>query len=398
MNAPDKMQQEFYDHLMSIADWWLAHGQDKEYGGFHGQVDNDNTPCAGADKGAVLGARILWFFSELAGQIDRLEYRQAAARAYEALSEHFFDSEHGGVVWSVDVRGRIKDGKKQLYAQAFAIYALTAYYRLTGEERALTQAKHCFDLLESRGVDRERGGYLEAFARDWTPLRDVRLSDKDLNYPKTMNTHLHVLEAYTALYQVDPRPEVRLALLQAVAWLDEHFVNRDGWHLRMFLDMEWSDCSTELSYGHDIEASWLLIKAVNALDDDALRAKVVPTALHMAEVCLVEALGEHGEMYDGRDLASGKRHEERIWWVQAEALVGFINAYALTGDARYWQAADGVWRFVRRYQLHETGEWRWLSRLDPGHDDHYKAGFWKCPYHNGRAMLELWRHLAKLVP
>lgn len=387
---------ELSAELSRIADWWLTYSQDERNSGFFGEVGLDNTPNLRADKGVVLNMRILWFFSELAQEIDDARYRAAAERAYHYVFEYFVDAEHGGVYWMLDPEGRPKDTKKQVYAQAFAIYALVSYYRLTGNDAALEEAQTMFALLEQHTVCPDRGGYLEAFTRKWELMDDVRLSDKDLNYPKTMNTHLHVLEAYTTLYQVDRSRKVAEALRYAIECFDRHLIDKDHFHLRMFMDHQWRDHSPGYTFGHDIECSWLLAKATESLAEPEVTAKLRPSLLGVAEVCLREALGEHGEMYDGFDFESGEVNRERVWWVQAEAMVGFYKAYLLSGEEHYARAAERLWRFIKQYQLAgETGEWLWLSHLDDQRQaPAYKLGPWKGPYHNGRAMMEMLRMLA----
>ncbi|UZJ44099.1 AGE family epimerase/isomerase [Marinimicrobium sp. C6131] len=388
------MSQEFYSELLCIADWWLAYAQDPERDGFYGEVGVDNVPVREADKGIVLNTRILWFFSELAQAVDDPRYRAAAERGYRYLLTHFLDEAQGGFFWTLDASGRPKDTKKQVYAQAFAIYALVAYYQLTGEPRALQEARSTFELLERHTVDGTRGGYLEAFNRGWGVLDDVRLSDKDLNFPKTMNTHLHVVEAYTTLYQVDARASVADALRYAIDCFDRHIINKDNFHLRMFMDHNWEDHSPGYTYGHDIECSWLLAKATESLNERAVSERLQSSILGIAEVCLREAMGEHGEMYDGFEFATQAFNHERVWWVQAEAMVGYYKAYTLSGNKRFVAAAERLWSFIKRHHRADNGEWLWLSTLDDqNHAPSYKLGPWKGPYHNGRAMLEMLRLL-----
>ncbi|WP_051174466.1 AGE family epimerase/isomerase [Marinimicrobium sp. LS-A18] len=389
-----ELSQEFRSELLSIADWWLAYAQDQERGGFYGEVGVDNVPVPHADKGVVLNTRILWFFSELASEVDDPRYREAAERGYRYLLAHFLDKAHGGFFWTLDADGAPKDTKKQVYAQAFAIYALVAYYQLTGEPLALQQAQQTFDLLERHTVDPVKGGYLEAFNRQWGALDDVRLSDKDLNFPKTMNTHLHVVEAYTTLHQVDARASVADALRYAIDCFDRHIINKDNFHLRMFMDHDWQDHSPGYTYGHDIECSWLLAKATESLADAAVSERLKPSVLGIADVCLREAMGEHGEMYDGFEFATQAFNHERVWWVQAEAMVGYYKAYTLSGNEDFLATTERLWSFIKRYHRAENGEWLWLSTLDDQSlAPSYKLGPWKGPYHNGRAMLEMLRLL-----
>ncbi|WP_111642456.1 AGE family epimerase/isomerase [Marinimicrobium alkaliphilum] len=381
--------------LHAIADWWLTHTIDRERGGFYGEVDVDNQSLPDAPKSIILNTRVLWFFSEAALATGDARYRDAACRAFDYLSEHFVDRAHGGVYWEVDAEGEVHADKKQVYAQGFAIYALCAYYRLSDNPEARALALSLFEHVERHARDADQGGYLEALSNAWGPLEDFRLSDKDLNFPKTMNTHLHILEAYTSLYQVAPQAAVKEALRHTIDVFAHHIIDTDSGHLRMFMGLDWQDHSTGLSYGHDIECSWLLLKALKALGDADLSNQLEPLAVKMAEVCHREALGKHGELMDAYDFSSQRYHTERIWWVQAEALVGFVYAYRHTDDCRYLSAAEKLWTFIKHYQIDtQGGEWFWLSTLDSGHRSHYKVGAWKCPYHNGRAMLEVMRLLS----
>lgn len=391
------LQLEFRQELIAIADWWLKHTVDYEFGGFYGEVSADNSPVTNASKGIILNSRILWFFSEVALEIDNPEYRKTAKRAYDYIINFFFDKEHGGVYWELDSRGNAINTKKQVYAQAFTIYALTAYYKLTQDEQALAQALNCFDLLESKTIDREREGYLEAFTRTWGTIDDLRLSEKDLNFPKSQNTHLHVLEAYTTLHLIHPTAEINKALRYNIELFDKHMINKSTYHLRMFLDNDWKDFSPGYTYGHDIEASWLIAKALESLDDKSYTQALMPTLIKIAEATLTEGVGAHGQVIDAYDFKTKTQLPDIVWWVQAEALVGFLFAYSESHDYKYLSAAEGMWEFIKKYQIdNKNGEWFWLSSLDkPQTDPYYKVGFWKCPYHNGRAMMEASRYLKK---
>jgi mannobiose 2-epimerase len=393
------LQQEFHQELIAIADWWAKYTVDHEQGGFYGEIDVDNNPVKSASKGIILNARILWFFSEVAQEVDNPDYRACATRAYDYLLAHFFDNEHGGVYWELDAAAAPINTKKQVYAQAFTIYALCAYYQLTGDAQALARALECFNLVELHAIDHAREGYLEAFTREWGVMGDLRLSDKDLNYPKSQNTHLHILEAYTTLYQAHPAPEVKAALKYNIKMFDKYMIDRNTHHLRMFMDLEWKDFSPGYTYGHDIEASWLIAKALESLGDADYLAELTPTLIKIAEVTVKEAIGEQGQVIDSFDFSTRRTNLDTVWWVQAEALVGFLYAYTTTGEEHYYRAAENSWQFIKTYQIdQENGEWFWLSKLNAQNTEHYyKVGFWKCPYHNGRAMMEAIRYLQKLA-
>ena len=386
----ESLTKVFTGQLHAIARWWLDYVQDQGLGGFYGEVGDDNVARADAEKGIVLNTRILWFFSEAAVFTGSDEYRAAADRAYQYLCEYFFDREQGGFYWSLSPAGEIEQSKKQVYAQAFAIYALAAYYELTANADALTLAMDTFALIEANCIDRDAEGYYEAYTREWGKIEDVRLSEKDLNYPKTMNTHLHVLEAYTKLHQVNPDKSVAAALGYGIDLFDKYMIDYDNYHLKMFLDDNWQDHSPGLTYGHDIECSWLLYKALVSLGDQERLARLTPVIIELAKTCQREAIRERGDVIDAYDRASDRYHSARIWWVQAEALVGFLTAYKLSGDESFLSTAKSLWSFIDTYQIdHDRGEWRWHSTLDaPDGSRDYKAGFWKGPYHNGRAMIE----------
>jgi mannobiose 2-epimerase len=389
------LQQEFRAELIAIADWWVANTLDQQQGGFYGEVGADNLPVSEASKGIILNARILWFFSETAQQVDAPVYRECATRAYDYLITHFFDEKDGGVYWELNAAGEPINTKKQVYAQAFTIYALCAYFQLTGDAQALARALECFNLIEQHAVDSVNQGYLEAFTHDWGAMEDLRLSEKDLNYPKSQNTHLHILEAYTTLYQAHPAAEIKAALKYNIEMFDKYMIDKQTYHLRMFMDLQWKDFSPGYTYGHDIEASWLIAKALESLGDEAYIRALTPTLIRIAQTTLQEGVGELGQVLDSYDFATATLNRDTVWWVQAEALVGFLYAYTASGEQKYLAAAEAVWAFIKNYQIDsESGEWLWLSRLDARNEPpHYKVGFWKCPYHNGRAMMEAIRYL-----
>lgn len=387
--------------LDRIAHWWLMHAFDREQGGFHGEIDADGRPVRGARKHVVMNARLLWFFSEVARGSPQSDLarrcRVAADRAYHWFLDHFDDPGFGGAYWSLEADGRVADGKKQVYAQCFCIYALAAYFRLSGDESALTKARDYLALIRENARDGEHGGYFEAFGRDWSPRDDMRLGEDDLNAPKTMNTHLHLLEACTALHRAAPDPASRTALRESIDLLLSRVVRGGNERLGMYFDNAWNDLSAGESFGHQVEASWLLQEAAGTLADPVVATAVRPVVLALAESGL-KRLRDDGCLPD--------RHpadvDDSIWWVQAEALVGFLNAYELTGDSRWHDAAGRVWTHIVRSHIDpDDGEWRWLGAAgadagDAGPNTHYRAGAWKGPYHNGRAMMESARRLSAL--
>lgn len=382
--------------LHAIATWWLTHSIDDRHGGFAGEIDRTGKAVDGAAKGLVLNSRILWFFSELSRFDDRPGYRAAADRAYAVLRDSFTDPQYGGAFWAVDAAGNAVDDRKQTYALCFCVYAFSAYYALTRIPEARALAREFFDVIEAHAPDRSRGGYLEAFARDWHAIGDMRLGEDDLNAPKSMNTHLHLLEAYAYLHRVAPDARSENALRNAIGLFRERIIDPETGHLRLFFDLDWNELSRRSSIGHDIEASWLVWEAATVLGDAVELARLREPVLSLARTCLRTGMGKLGQVCDGRETATGNRSDDSVWWVQAEALVGFLNAQRLSGEPEFETAARAVWEHIQRRHIDAAaGEWHWMVRADGKPDPgFYKAGFWKGPYHNGRAMMEAARLLS----
>jgi mannobiose 2-epimerase len=386
----------------TIAPFWLTHAVDLKHGGFHGWITNDLQVDEQAEKGIILNSRILWTFSEAAVRFDDPRYKEAAQRAYQYLTSHFFDEQAGGVYWTVDYTGKPSDKKKRVYAQAFAIYALTAYFSVNREREAINQALELFYLLESYCRDREHDGYFETFERDWTLATDQRLSEVDQDEKKSMNAHLHILEAYTALARTTWNEQVRERLRALV----ELFIGRivqtrevrvesgvdTEWYLGMFFDEQWRVQSDRRSFGHDIEASWLLTEAGKELKIPELSVRLREVSLNLARSVYDRGLDGGSLFYeaDPRGIVDDEKH----WWVQTETVVGFVNAWELTNDQRFLWAAIRVLLFIQNHLVDkEHGEWFWKTSRDGKPVlDMPKLSQWKCPYHNGRMCFEVsWR-------
>lgn len=373
-----------------ILPFWLDRMQDPS-GGWYGRIDGDGRTDPDAPKGAILNARILWTFSSAFRLTGDPACRRAADRAFAAVRDRFFDPEWGGVYWSLDAAGRPLDTKKQFYAIAFAIYGLAEYYRATSVREALDLAVRLQRDIEAHSFDGD--GYLEACTRAWGPIADMRLSDRDRNDAKTMNTHLHILEGYTCLYRVWKDDGLRRQLRGLVELFLDRILRPDG-HLGLFFDTDWRSQSETVSYGHDIEASWLLEEAADLLDDPALSARVTAACRRTAAASLEGWAPGAGMIYE-MDPATGHRDADRHWWVQAETVVGCWNRFQRDGDAAWAQRARDTWDFIRESLLCPDGEWYWSRRADgtPNTADD-RAGFWKCPYHNGRMCMELMERIS----
>ncbi len=390
-----QLEKELQDNILGF---WMKHTVDTEHGGFIGEIDNKLNIIAGAEKSLVLNARILWTFASAYRVYQLPEYLTIAERAYAYLLEHFIDKEYGGLFWMVDATGSPSQPKKQIYGQAFAVYALAEFYHATGRPEVLEEAIQLFHTVEKYGYDPIYKGYIEALSRDWQMTDDLSLSTKDMNEKKSMNTHLHVLEAYTGLYRVWKSEELRDKLAELIEMMLEHIIDEQGQHFHLFLDEEWNVKSDHISYGHDIEGSWLLVEAAETLGDEALLQRVRKVAISMAEAVLADGVASDGGIWNEAD-HNGLINKEKDWWPQAEAVVGFYNAYQLTGEAKFADAAIAAWTFIDTYIVdHKLGEWYWGvdENLRPmAHEP--KVSAWKCPYHNSRACFEMIHRLSLIT-
>lgn len=382
----------------NILPFWIRHAPDKERGGFVGAIDNDLTRHPEADKGLVLNARILWTYAAAYRYYRRPEYKRMADEAHRYLLRHFRDPEYGGYYWMLSCDGEPVQTKKQIYGQAFVVYALAEYVRAEPHAEALEEALRLFELIERHSHDPVYGGYIEALGRDWRETDDLSLSSKDLNEKKSMNTHLHVMEAYTNLYRVWPNDRLGKQLAGLIDVTLDHILDGQKRHFRLFFTEKWEVRSHDISYGHDIEGSWLLVEAAEVLDDGGRLEKAKEAAIRMAEAVLAEGLDEDGGLIFEAD-PNGWTATNKDWWPQAEAVVGFLNAWQLTGNEAFLEASRRVWRFIDRHIIDkEHGEWFWgVDRSGRPLPDRKKADPWKCPYHNGRMGFEVTERLARVI-
>lgn len=392
-----ELRAEFEAELTGhILPYWGTRTVDAVYGGFVGRITAENVVEPEAEKGCVLNARILWTFSAAHRALGAKAYQVLADRAYDYLVRAFRDRDYGGLYWMLDHAGVPSDERKHVYAQAFGVYAFTEYHRATGSEEALEQAISLFRLIEAHAYDTRYGGYFEAFSRTWELLDDVRLSDKDANEPKSMNTHLHVLEAYAQLYRAWPDPILGRRLAELVTCFEETILDPETHHATLFFDVDWTPRSQVVSYGHDIETGWLLLDAAEAVGGAELRERVAGRSVAIARATLEEGRDADGALFNERG-PGGEHDTDKHWWPQAEAVVGFLGAYEESGDATFLEAARDAWAFTKRHLLdREHGEWHFrVSRAGVPYDED-KVGPWKCPYHSARACLEVMRRADRL--
>lgn len=387
-----RYKAELTGELTDILSYWLKHTIDIS-GGFYGSVNNSNVPDKTAAKGLVLNSRILWTFSAGYQVTKNMSHYKAAQRAYDYILEHFIDREYGGVYWSVDANGNMLEGRKQIYGLAFCIYGLSEYYKISLERQAINTAINLYNCIEQYSFDKSKNGYIEAFTREWTGISDLRLSEKDNNERKTMNTHLHIVEAYANLYSIWPDAGLKAKISNLLFLFDTYFVNRANHHLNLFFDDDWQLKSSLQSYGHDIEAAWLLLQCAEIIEDekwiDQFRQYAVPVTEAAAK-----GLDADGGLWYEYEPGNDQLIQEKHSWPQAEAMIGFYNAYQLSGNEKYLQLSLRSWEFVKKYiKDKENGEWFWGVNRDYTVMPKDKAGFWKCPYHNSRACIELLKRI-----
>ena len=387
-----EIKKEMQDVLENnILRFWLDNMVDVEHRGFYGQMTGKGELRKDADKGGILSARILWSFSAAYRVLRKPEYLIAATRMKDYILEHFYDEKFGGTYWAVDYLGKPKDTKKQFYAIGFMIYGLSEYVRATADKEALLYAIKLFECIEEHSLDREYNGYIEACTREWGEIADMRLSELDANYPKSQNTHLHIIEPYANLYRVWKDERLEKALRNIIGIFTDKILNPETHHLDLFFENDWTRGAGHLeSYGHDIECSWLMHEAALVLDDEEVLRKVEPIVQLVAKAS-EKGLNPDGSMIHEANLDTGHVDDDLHWWVQAETVVGFANIYQYFGDEEAWKKAVGCWQYIKDNLIdYEGGEWFWSRHKDGALntvDD--KAGFWKCPYHNSRMCLEI---------
>ncbi|MBN2010736.1 AGE family epimerase/isomerase [candidate division KSB1 bacterium] len=369
---------------------------DHENGGFYGAMTNDLHIHNNEPRSSTLCARILWTFAMAYRRLGNPEYLDMATRMHDYLLDVFVDKQYGGVYWTVDKTGIPVMDRKHHYAQSFAIYGLTEYYRSTNRPVALELAKELFYLLEKHAYNPIHKGYIEGSSRDWQKLDDMRLSDRDLNCRKSMNTLLHTLEGYTNLMHVWDDARLKAQHRDLIELFLQHVIHPGTYHLKLFFDDHWNSLSENISFGHDIEASWLLVEAADVQNEPVLLKRVQDIAIKIADAVHNEGFDDDGALlYESGP--NGIVEDTKDWWVQAEAMVGFYNAFQISGQEYFANDMMGCWNFIREYMIdHTHGDW--VKRLHRDRSvDHtrFKTGPWDCPYHHSRMCFEMLERLVK---
>ncbi len=386
----EDIKVEMFDELHRILEYWASYSIDAKYNGFVGRRDFYNNLIPNANKGIILNSRILWSFSSASIFLNTKQYMSLCDRAFQYLKSYFKDELNGGVFWEVHFDGSPSNTRKQVYAQSFVIYALSEYYKLTKNEEAKLWAIDLFEILEKYARDRINLGYYEAFNEDWSPIMDMRLSEKDLNCAKSMNTHLHLLEAYTNLYQVYKAEYLKKALEELIYLFQNKFLEK-SYHHTLFYNEHWAPLSQKISYGHDIEAAWLMIEAAKEINDRTMLKEVENNSHKIISKFMDEALDRAGAVMNEYNTTTKTWDADRHWWPQVEALIGLKYGYELVGTSEYLEKSIKIWEFIKGNLLdYRNGEWHF--RVDTTGQvclDEDKISMWKAPYHSVRACIKM---------
>jgi cellobiose epimerase len=399
MIIDSKMLQQFLaetrQEFKRILAYWDKYTIDNRRGGFHGRVMYNNQPVLDAPRSVVVTSRILWTYSLAYNFLHNHKHKATAERAYHYLVNHFFDTNFGGVYWSVTADGKPLETKKHIYGHSFALYGLSEYYAATKFQPALEHAIGLFKIIENQSFDKEKGGYWEAFDEVWQPVDDMILTKKP--FGKTMNTHLHLLEAYTNLYKIWPDGLLRERIIHQLGLFKNHIIDPATHRMRMFCDADWKPSNNVISYGHDIEASWLLFETAEAMKDRALHDDFEHIAVKMAEAATT-GLGEDGALNYELNPDTNHLETNRSWWVVAEQMVGYLNVYQLSKEEHYLEKSFKTWDFIKKYQIDRAnGEWHATVKADHTIPKTDKVHFWKGPYHAARACYEVTTRIDKLL-
>jgi mannobiose 2-epimerase len=399
---------ELHENILS---YWMQYGVEKEGRGFYGAVDLNNKPVPGANKTSVLNARILWTFAAAAKAYPGKGYEEIAHKAYRVVTEDFADKEYGGYYMELTSDNRVANNTKHTYAQAFVIYALCKYFEFNPATELMDRIQEFFLFLDKQTRDPDYQGYIESFTRHWNIYEENRMADN--NEPRSMNTHLHIVEAYAAVCRIWNDDHVKQGLKALLELFMNHIIREDG-HLGIFFTEDFSETESSraiCSFGHDIEASWLIWEAAEILGDETITAKIKPLILKMAEAVLRVGVDKDGGLFLESSRFGSHVRTNKHWWLQAENLVGFMNAFQLTGDPKYWDTVKLAWDFIDRHVIDHIGG-EWFTKVDrlgrpylvepwddpsPYYRNDRKIDPWKCPYHNGRSMIELIKRINILL-
>ena len=393
-------REEVLTEHEQILKFWENYTIDEENGGFIGQIDSDMTKHSEADKGVILNARITWSFSAAYIYTNKTQYLKLAKQAYDYLIDKFYDHENNGVYFMIDYKGNPIVDRNQVIAVAFVTYAFSEYYIATKNEEALDYALKLFDSLETYALDKEFNGYFDAFSKEWEKLDDMRMYPGDANATKTMNTNFHIMVAYANIYRAYKDDRVKRALKNLIEVLLDKIIDVKRGSLNLFFDTNWDIVQSNDNYGLDIEASWLIWDAVQVLGDKKLIEQIEPIVLKIVEHCLKFGYDKDGGMMNEGNDKDGVVNTYKSWWVQAESVIAFFNAYQMTEENKYLSNSLLSWDFIKKYVIdYKYGEWFGTVSKDDHEPnlEESKIGPWKCPYHNSRMGLQIAERIDSII-
>jgi len=354
--SPFAFKKEIRTELKQILSYWEKYSVDAEKGGFYGAVDVNNVPNTQADKGLILNSRILWTFSAAYQMDPKTAYKKLADRAFNYLNTYFWDAKNKGAYWSVKPDGTPSDTHKQVYAEGFMMYALAEYVKISKNPQALEKAKIIYQVLQTTCKDLKNGGYFEAYNESWMPIEDKTITEGKADQKKSMNTHLHLIEAFANLYQVYPDKNLKIEIENLLSIFYKKII-ANGKTQTLFFTDDWSPRSEAVSFGHDIETAWLLLETAETIKNPIWIKKMKALAVNMAIEAEKGIDPKDGGMWNEKN--QGHLNIQKHWWPQAEAMVGFYNAYQLTGNKKFYQLSLGSWSFIKSNLKSPTGEWLW---------------------------------------
>ena len=393
-------REEVLTEHEQILKFWENYTIDEENGGFIGQIDSDMTKHSEADKGVILNARITWSFSAAYIYTNKTQYLKLAKRAYDYLIDKFYDHENNGVYFMIDYKGNPIVDRNQVIAMAFVTYAFSEYYIATKNEEALDYALKLFDSLETYALDKEFNGYFDAFTKEWEKLDDMRMYPSDANATKTMNANFHIMVAYANIYRAYKDDKVKRALKNLIEVLVDKIIDTKRGSLNLFFETNWDIVPSNDNYGLDIEASWLIWDAVQVLGDKKLIEQIEPIVLKIVEHCLKYGYDKDGGMMNEGNDKDGVVNTYKSWWVQAESVIAFFNAYQMTEENKYLANSLLSWDFIKKYVIdYKYGEWFGTVSKDDHEPnlEESKIGPWKCPYHNSRMGLQIAERIDSII-
>jgi mannobiose 2-epimerase len=379
--------------LHNVLNWWATYTVDEKNGGFYGAVSGENVPAEEAERFLVLNARILWTFAAAYGYTNDEKHKALAGRAYDYLIKHFHDKEHGGFYAYVNYRGEVSNNRKFTYGNVYAVYALAEYARLFDHADAKKLAQETVEILDKYMWDTEHMGYLEVATREWEYLPETNMLGYSPDTEKTMNTHLHVVEAYATLLRIDNSPRLRHRVRTLLYLFLDKIINPSVWHFHYWQRRDWSLTNGNYSIGHDIEGTWLLLEAAEILGEPEVITDVRRACILMARAVYDIGTNAEGGVYTEYDIHKREPAKHLSWWEQTEGVVGFLNAYEMTGEEKFLDASVKTLDFIDKYFIdREYGGW-YIRPKRNGKAFNLKASPFHCPYHNARMDMEIIRRL-----